>query len=352
VKKFTDKEKLKLSNYTKKRLIGILLIAPFGGVIGGVLALMVSFSVYAFFQGVILGAMLVSLVFLSEVFLLSRLKKVRILYTLVLKTILYTIFILISFFVSDILIYGLDTFFYDVERYLLSTIILGLPAIFGVFFLYNVNKLLGQRALIRLFFGKYNRPILEERIFMFIDLKSSTTIAEEIGDIKFHSFLNDFFISISKPVIECGAEIYKYVGDEVILTWLPKKGVKNFNCIKCFFIIMEEITKSIDYFTEKYGVIPEFRGGVHCGPTVIGEMGDYKKEVAYIGDAVNTSARILQEASNQNKMLLISKAVYDKLNFQQESIFDFTSIGNIPLKGKKTEMELYSVDLKNRVIVF
>jgi adenylate cyclase len=38
------------------------------------------------------------------------------------------------------------------------------------------------------------------------------------------------------------------------------------------------------------------RAGLHCGPVVIGEMGSLKKEIVFLGDTVNTTARIQNSA--------------------------------------------------------
>ena len=36
-------------------------------------------------------------------------------------------------------------------------------------------------------------------------------------------------------LLENEAEIYQYVGDEVILTWILQDGIKNQNCINAYF---------------------------------------------------------------------------------------------------------------------
>ncbi|MFP4365353.1 MAG: hypothetical protein ACLFR1_15935 [Spirochaetia bacterium] len=61
---------------------------------------------------------------------------------------------------------------------------------------------------------------------MFLDLTSSTAIAERIGHVQFLSLLRDFFMDVSEAVIAHGGEIYKYVGDEAIILWDREKGVK------------------------------------------------------------------------------------------------------------------------------
>ncbi len=53
---------------------------------------------------------------------------------------------------------------------------------------------------------------------MFLDIKSSTTIAEQLGLENYYSLLNYFFHEISELVRSTKAEIYQYIGDEVVLT--------------------------------------------------------------------------------------------------------------------------------------
>jgi adenylate cyclase len=54
---------------------------------------------------------------------------------------------------------------------------------------------------------------------MFVDLLSSTTIAEALGNEKYHNLLHDFYADITNPIIYNKGEIYQYVGDEVIVSW-------------------------------------------------------------------------------------------------------------------------------------
>jgi len=44
--------------------------------------------------------------------------------------------------------------------------------------------------------GKYYKPKSENRIFMFVDLNSSTTLAEKLGNERYHELLKDFFADI------------------------------------------------------------------------------------------------------------------------------------------------------------
>ena len=53
-------------------------------------------------------------------------------------------------------------------------------------FYVQINLLLGEGVLFKFLLGRYRKPLNENRIFMFLDIKSSTTIAENLGLIKRH----------------------------------------------------------------------------------------------------------------------------------------------------------------------
>ncbi|HMS64275.1 MAG TPA: adenylate/guanylate cyclase domain-containing protein, partial [Ignavibacteria bacterium] len=178
--------------------------------------------------------------------------------------------------------------------------------IFFINFIRQINRLMGQNVLLNYVMGKYQLPLEEELIFMFLDLKSSTTIAEKIGLQKNHEFLNDFFYDMTDPILESKGIIYQYVGDEIVITWHMKDGTNDLNCINCFFKIQNKILGKKEKYLKKFDVYPEFKAGLHCGKVITGEIGDIKKDIVYHGDTVNTSSRIQYECNTHNKTLLIS----------------------------------------------
>src|SRR4030095_4669483 len=115
-------------------------------------------------------------------------------------------------------------------------------AIIGISLFYTeVSENLGQGVLNNFFRGKYHTPKEEERIFMFLDMKSSTTIAENIGHVKYFEMLREYFADLTDPIIEHVGEIYQYVGDEIVVSWKLNNGLQNNNCINCFFAMKSKI---------------------------------------------------------------------------------------------------------------
>jgi len=212
----------------------------------------------------------------------------------------------------------------------------------------NVNEKYGPGVFAKLLMGRYHRPREEERIFMFVDLRSSTAIAERLGHIRFFDLLNDFYRDITNPIIYTSGEIYQYVGDEIVISWTMETGIADANCIRCFFSMRETIQKLSDRYQEKYGLVPEFKAGLHCGPVTIGEIGVIKKDLVFSGDVMNTTSRIQSVCNKFRVNILVSKYLLDLLNLPPHTFIP-KRMGIIELKGKRQKVELYtfeeSVDL-------
>jgi len=209
-----------------------------------------------------------------------------------------------------------------------------------LFFL-QINNLLGEGILWKFMRGKYHKPREEERIFMFLDMKSSTTIAEQLGHVRFYTLLNELFHEISQPVLQTRAEIYQYVGDEVVLTWEMNNGLKNSNCLKTFFMFQENLLKHSENYLKNFGIQPEFKAGLHFGKVVSAQIGDLKREIVYNGDVLNTTARIQDECNKYQRNCLVSGSLKNRL--KQMNGFQWERIDAVTLRGKETEVELFSV---------
>jgi len=209
-----------------------------------------------------------------------------------------------------------------------------------VFFL-QVNHLLGEGILWKFIRGKYHKPREEERIFMFLDMKSSTTIAEQLGHVRFYTLLNELFHEISQPVLQTKAEIYQYIGDEIVLTWEVEHGLENSNCLKTFFMFQERIFRNSENYLTNFGVKPEFKAGLHFGKVVSAQIGDLKREIVYNGDVLNTASRIQNECNKYQRDCLVSGTLMNRL--KEIDGFQWERIDTVLLRGKETEVELFSV---------
>lgn len=207
--------------------------------------------------------------------------------------------------------------------------------------LLQINSKFGQGIFWDIIRGKYNTPKEESRIFMFLDLNSSTSIAESLGDKKYHELLKDIFIDITNPILENRGEIYQYVGDEVVIAWRYDEGLRNNKCINCFFDIKAHLLLLRDKYIGKYGLLPAFKAGIHCGKIIAGEVGIIKRDITYSGDVLNTTSRIQNMCKEFNQEMLVSIALIEELQLTDH--YTTQMLGAIKLRGKEKEMQLVAV---------
>ena len=204
--------------------------------------------------------------------------------------------------------------------------------------LLQVNSKFGQANFWNIIRGRYNRPEEEKRIFMFLDLNSSTSIAEQLGDETYHAFLKDFFADITAPILENKGNIYQYVGDEVVIAWNYEDGKENMHCLKCFFDMKLHIQKIRNKYLDRYGLVPSFKAGIHCGRVIAGEIGIIKRDITYSGDVLNTTSRILSKCGEFKEELIASGELLSEVYFTKEYIL--RPLGAIKLRGKEKEVLL------------
>lgn len=211
-----------------------------------------------------------------------------------------------------------------------------------LFFL-QVSLLMGRGNFLRLIMGSYHRPREVSRIFMFVDLKGSTTIAEQLGNKSYSSFIRDYFNDLSNAISLYKGEVYQYVGDEIIVVWPTQHAYRN--CTRCFFKMEEIIRGRKKYYQSAYGFVPEFKAGMHAGRVIVTAVGKQKMEIVYHGDVLNTAARIEKKCNELNQKLLVSQ---DVIWFtRNEEDFLVEEKGEIGLKGKTNTLRLYGISLRN-----
>jgi len=222
-----------------------------------------------------------------------------------------------------------------------ETIIATVLAAFVANVLLAASRLLGSHVLFNFFVGRYHRPQHEVRLFLFLDVSNSTAIAEKIGDLKFHAYLDDFFRIAGRVAFDCSGEVHDYIGDEIIVTWPVGKDSRD--ALMFFLLLEKRLDGSRSVFRQRYGHEIAYRAGMHLGPVVTGEVGEFKQKITFLGDTVNTAARLEQIARTSDSNILVSRPVLDQVPLPSE--MKATSLGLLPVRGKSRPMEVVRLDL-------
>ena len=297
-------------------------------------------------SGIGLGIIIALLNHLTEG---SRLRRMSFGQVILLKSAIY----LGGLGLLGILVNGLFLlFFYSLEEMralwslLSSRVVLGLAlwivaSIVGTNFLMEVRRKVGPGNLWALLTGRYHRPREENRVFLFMDLKNSTGIAEELGHSSYSQFLRECFHDMTEFVLRYGGRIYQYVGDEVVLSWLGKDPEASRWALETYFAFQERLTHRADWYRANFGTAPEFWGAVEVGLVTATEVGDIKRDIAFHGDPLNIAARLLKLGREYRRPILITGRIQESVAANLD--LPTEPLGEVLLRGKKEPVSVFGV---------
>lgn len=301
--------------------------------------------------------------FADEFFFLRRFRKIRLLPAVLLRTGMYAGFFglniwLASFYFDSLgwlrgeqLNYpgGWDLWHNAPARMALFQLLAGLAVQTTVALsVVQINKFVGRGRLLSFITGRYSQPKWEHNLLMFVDLKASTTLSEALNTRKYSEFIRDFFQDIAEAIYRENGRIYQYVGDEVVVYWkVSHNRRENLRPVRCFVGMIDALKRKRQYYFDTYGVMPQFKAGLHGGRLIVTEVGALKKEIAFHGAVVNLASRIQDKCNELNTNFLLSEYVLE----HAELVPDYVpfSEGKFILKGSSVPIELFSLEKAENV---
>ena len=210
---------------------------------------------------------------------------------------------------------------------------------------FELTRLVGSRVLFNVALGRYRSPMREARVLMFLDLAGSTSLAEAMGELRVQGLLTRFFFDIDGAIVAHGGEVHAYVGDEVIVTWPLDERMSGGRCIECFFAIADSIAEKAESYRQEFGMVPNFRAGLHAGHVVISECGSSRRQLAYFGDTVNVTARLQEHCKEAGRNLLVSAELLHHMKLKPA--FAIEALGEVRLRGRAAAIEGFAIERRS-----
>jgi adenylate cyclase len=206
--------------------------------------------------------------------------------------------------------------------------------------LLRVIGFVGAHNLLHLVLGTYRRPVLERRLFLFLDMKNSTVLAERLGPLKTRELIGKFFYDASQPVYDHGGEIHRFTGDGMVVTWKVSADENLDYAIETLDEIVESVRREAAYYERVYGHVPGFRAGLHCGDIVVCEEGDMKRAIGFYGDSIHIAARLEGEAKTRGCDCIVSAAVANHIARFSDRL---QALGLVEIRGISEAQEIYAL---------
>jgi adenylate cyclase len=219
--------------------------------------------------------------------------------------------------------------------------------IFSVGFLVLMNlvlgiaNIIGPRAFLNFFIGRYHAPVEENRFVLFVDIAGSTGLAERLGGIAIHRLLDHTFRLLTLSVVDYRGEVLNYVGDEVIVTWSERSGAVDCRPLRCFVAMRDELTRASGRLEREFGAAPRIRGSLHFGPVIVGEIGDVKRAIVFNGDVMNTAARLEELSRTVEGGFLASAAAMQR--FASVPPFAIRDLGRLAIRGRADGIDVIGI---------
>jgi adenylate cyclase len=172
---------------------------------------------------------------------------------------------------------------------------------------------------------------------LFVDLRNSTALAEDMDPKRLSIFIASFRRRILRAAAANGGVIDKFIGDAaMILFGLPEPRSDD---AKRALDCARDIQRLLDRWNAKRSFDPPVRVamGLHRGEVYCGVIGDTGRlEFTVLGDPVNVTARIEQATKEFQVSILASEEL---ITAAGEAPL-WRSIGTVPLRGRKGRVTL------------
>lgn len=183
---------------------------------------------------------------------------------------------------------------------------------------------------------------------LFSDIRNFTAISEKVKAKKLISFVNEYFTSVTKTILEHDGTIDKFAGDSLMAFWnAPLKEPEHAYqaCITALSIREALVEFNSSTYTNGNGPRIKTGIGINTGKMIVGHVGSNKRfDYTVIGDDVNTAAR-LEGLTKMYKVpiLLGHNTVLELKRTGNFSKFSIRLLDVVKAKGKRKHVGVYEL---------
>jgi adenylate cyclase len=257
--------------------------------------------------------------------------------SIVIYTIVVTILFLLAVNLTHLLLYRLYPTPVPYSRLPFVLPIILAFSVIGIVVMRAVH-FIGIDTLFHLMIGTYHRPVVEQKVLVFIDINNSTALAERLGALKIKSLVGKFLFDISKPITDHGGEIYLYKGDGLIAIWDWHEAVRHDKILRAIDAVFAAVRRERSAYMAQFGVVPSFRIGIHGGDVVVSEQGDTKRSIGIYGSTINIASRMEEAAKAHGVACAVSG---DLVRALADPAHRLQPIGSEMVKGISTEIPIF-----------
>ena len=188
----------------------------------------------------------------------------------------------------------------------------------------------------------------QEVAVLFVDIVGFTAMCERMAPEAVMAMLRGFHGRMADCVFAHGGTLDKFIGDSVMATFgTPRPGPHDAaSALACGRAML---TALVAWNAERAARgEPPLRAGIglHCGPVVLGEIGDERRvEFAVLGDTVNTASRLEGLTRELGTSLAASQALVDRVLAQAgpQALGGMRPHARLTVRGRAETLDLWTL---------
>ena len=261
----------------------------------------------------------------------------------------FVVFLIVPVLLILSYFYFKSRMFLDTSFPIFSVFVMGLFGISEKFYIDAKDKRRFREFLYRYLDEKIADQIIKEGktqlsnekknvVVLFSDIRGFTKMSENKDPEEIVKILNIYFDRMSNVIRNNGGMIDKFIGDAIMAIFgVPfTQDDDAERAVKAAIEMRKELKK----LREEMGTDIDNGIGLHYGEVVVGNIGaSFRWDYTCIGDTVNTASRIESLTRKVDKSILITEAVYEKV----QGKFKVNYEGAYEVKGKSIAVKVYSV---------
>ncbi|MDQ6996624.1 MAG: adenylate/guanylate cyclase domain-containing protein [Mariprofundus sp.] len=207
----------------------------------------------------------------------------------------------------------------------------------------RLSRYVGQDLGDKIANAKEHTPLQNKRqmaTILFADIRSFTTISEQLEPEMVIKMLNEYFDTMVKIIFRHEGVLDKFVGNSLMATFGVPNAVENgpINAIRAAIEMQQSMESLMAEFRMKGYPVFEIGIGINCGDVVMGNIGsENRMDYTVIGDTVNVAARLEQIAEGQS--ILVGEAIHRQCG----NVINMQPKGGVKVKYRAKSVECYQV---------
>ncbi|TGK62454.1 guanylate cyclase [Leptospira wolffii] len=185
---------------------------------------------------------------------------------------------------------------------------------------------------------KLGDQIQKEMAVLFSDIRSFTTLSEQMTPAQNFNFINSYLSRMSPIIQRHNGFIDKFIGDAIMALFQ-----RNVIDAVSAGVEMQRYLKEYNEHRHRQGYIPIQIGvGIHSGSLMLGTIGaEERLEGTVISDTVNLASRIESLTKVYGSRIAVSESTVEEV--KKEGRFNFRFLDRVKVKGKQKPVSVYEV---------